>query len=427
VVFDVEQHEQNKLNFLEALYSMAQERMASHPDAGDPTLIEGLEAEIGKRAGLSRPQAERINSDLEHEGMTEFVAGVGPDGPMTCFTRQGLNLIERHLYERSKQEAVRQGDQPELEVPYDQAETASREFSDLASDLTGSDFSEFITNFNHFYEFINEDAVMRRITADLRNHPAVDIDKWLADFKASGGAMVGSHSYHLSRDTAAQAATILQLYGKIYDDKVDVLDFARDAYGTTQYDECIYKFNESITRKFVRILEQRLEALVNQAAARRKRGGQSAMATDRVFVVHGHDDLTKVTVARFIERLGLQAIILHEQANLGKTIIEKLEHHADVGFAVILLTPDDVGASKAAHQAGQPLNDRARQNVIFEHGCFIGKLGRDKVCALYKGVEIPSDLQGVLYVPLDDAGAWKLSLAKEMQAAGMNVDLNKAL
>src|SRR5262249_21992550 len=119
-------------------------------------------------------------------------------------------------------------------------------------------------------------------------------------------------------------------------------------------------------------------------------------------------------------------VILHEQASQGKTIIEKFESHADVGFAVILLTPDDVGASSAAYQAEQPLAPRARQNVVFEHGFFIGRFGRGRVCALHKGIEIPSDLQGVIYVPFDEKGAWRLDLAREMKAAGMNVDLNKA-
>jgi predicted nucleotide-binding protein len=154
---------------------------------------------------------------------------------------------------------------------------------------------------------------------------------------------------------------------------------------------------------------------------------QQMKQSNKVFVVHGHDELAKQSVARFIEKLGLEAIILHEKANLGKTIIEKFEMYADVGFAVILLTPDDVGGSKAANSAGQALNDRARQNVVFEHGFFTGKFGRERVCALYKGVEIPSDLQGVLYVPMDDAENWRFQLAKEMREAGLPVDMNKAL
>ncbi|MHC4864284.1 MAG: TIR domain-containing protein [Planctomycetota bacterium] len=142
-----------------------------------------------------------------------------------------------------------------------------------------------------------------------------------------------------------------------------------------------------------------------------------------VFIVHGHDDAAKERVARFIERLGLKAIVLHEQPDKGRTVIEKFEDHSNVGFAVVLLTPDDIGG---------PINDkdkqrpRARQNVIFELGFFIGKLGRDRVCALYKGdVEIPSDYKGVLYKPMK--GDWQLSLAKEIQAAGIPVDLNKAM
>jgi predicted nucleotide-binding protein len=147
---------------------------------------------------------------------------------------------------------------------------------------------------------------------------------------------------------------------------------------------------------------------------------------NEVFVVHGHDELAKQTVARFIEKLDLKAIILHEQLNQGKTIIEKFESFSGVGFAVILLTPDDVGTTKAAHTQGKGPNDRARQNVIFEHGFFLGKLGRGHVCALVKGdVEIPSDLHGVVYIPLDEPGAWQYRLAREMKASGLPVDLNK--
>jgi len=142
-----------------------------------------------------------------------------------------------------------------------------------------------------------------------------------------------------------------------------------------------------------------------------------------IFIVHGHNDAVKFEVARFLEKLGLEAIILHEQANAGNTIIEKFESHANVGFAVILLTGDDVGKVKSAEND----SPRARQNVILEWGFFIGKLGRSKVCALYeKGVELPSDLHGLLYLSLDNRG-WQMDLAKELKAAGYKIDLNKLL
>ena len=114
---------------------------------------------------------------------------------------------------------------------------------------------------------------------------------------------------------------------------------------------------------------------------------------NEVFIVHGHDDEVKETVARFIENFGIEATILHEQANRGQTIPEKFEEHAsEAGFAIILLTPDDVGASKDETDNPKP---RARQNVVLELGYFWGKLGRGRVCVLHKGgVELPSDMQG---------------------------------
>lgn len=142
-----------------------------------------------------------------------------------------------------------------------------------------------------------------------------------------------------------------------------------------------------------------------------------------IFIVHGHDDAAKQEVARLIEKLGVHAIILHEQPDKGRTIIEKFEHHADVGFAVVLLTPDDVGHPNNEPAKAKP---RARQNVVLELGYFIGILGRSHVCALLKGgIEMPTDYSGVLYTSMDDAGAWKFKLAAEIKAAGIDVDLNK--
>lgn len=146
---------------------------------------------------------------------------------------------------------------------------------------------------------------------------------------------------------------------------------------------------------------------------------------NKIFIVHGHDVAVKETVARFITQLGLEPIILHEQPNEGNTIIEKFEKNADVYFAVVLLTPDDIGYPTGKSEASK---SRARQNVVFELGYFISRLGRRRVCALHKGeIEIPSDYHGIIYVPLDDSGAWKLSLARDMKSAGIDIDLNKAL
>lgn len=148
--------------------------------------------------------------------------------------------------------------------------------------------------------------------------------------------------------------------------------------------------------------------------------------SNKVFVVHGHDDAAKLDVARTLETVGFHAIILHEQPSEGKTIIEKIETHTDVAFAVVLYTPCDFGRAK--EQSVDEEQSRARQNVVFEHGYLTAKLGRNRVCALVKGeVETPGDYNGVVYIPFDQAGAWKLALAKEMRAAGLDFDTNKLL
>lgn len=146
---------------------------------------------------------------------------------------------------------------------------------------------------------------------------------------------------------------------------------------------------------------------------------------NKVFIVHGQDDLARLEVSSFLSKLGLEPIVLHEQASSGSTIIEKIEKYTDVGFGVVLYTPCDTGAKQTVEPEYRP---RARQNVVFEHGYLIGKLSRKNVCALVKGdVETPNDISGVVYVPQDAAGAWKLMLAKELKSSGYNIDMNKAL
>jgi|GEM_PF-1097348 len=147
--------------------------------------------------------------------------------------------------------------------------------------------------------------------------------------------------------------------------------------------------------------------------------------TSKVFIVHGHDDLAKTEVARFIENLGFEPIILHEQASGGQTIIEKIEKYTNVGFGIILYTPCDEGGKLGQNGTFQP---RARQNVLLEHGYLMGKLGRDKVCALVKGhVEKPSDISGIVYIDMDARKAWHKDVAKEMEAAGYEIDGRKLL
>lgn len=148
---------------------------------------------------------------------------------------------------------------------------------------------------------------------------------------------------------------------------------------------------------------------------------QNEIIKDKVFIVHGHDDALKIEVARFVENLGLQAIILHEQLNRGRTIIEKFESFSDVGFAIVLYTPCDFGRASSTQEE----KPRARQNVIFEHGYFVSKLGRENVVALNKGnVDFPNDLSGLIYTSYEQ-NYWERDIARELSESGYEIDFSK--
>ncbi|AFK63899.1 nucleotide-binding protein [Advenella kashmirensis WT001] len=178
---------------------------------------------------------------------------------------------------------------------------------------------------------------------------------------------------------------------------------------------------KALLRQAINTLHTDLEDLETAVPVGVPSHSSVAVNAHRVFLVHGHDEAVRETVARFIEKLGIEVIILHEQANSGRTIIEKIEWHSGVGMAVVLLTPDDVGG-----KTGEDLKPRVRQNVLLELGYFIGVLGRDKVCALKSGnVDIPTDFAGVVWTEM--SGEWRTALARELKAAGYEVDWNKVM
>lgn len=148
---------------------------------------------------------------------------------------------------------------------------------------------------------------------------------------------------------------------------------------------------------------------------------QPTIMKQDIFIVHGHNNAMKQDVARTLEKIGFHAIILHEQPNLGRTIIEKFEEHANVKYAVVLLSADDMGYSKL--QGIDQQKQRARQNVVFEMGFFVGKLGRRKVAVIVEtsdNFEKPGDYDGVVYIGYK--GDWRTKLGKEMSAVGLDID-----
>jgi predicted nucleotide-binding protein len=222
-----------------------------------------------------------------------------------------------------------------------------------------------------------------------------------------------------------QPEKVKRLLIKCSEQKIGVL---RDAAQAKLSRNVIYSYsrndimnNDEYTKDITNSVMRPVKVSANETQSSRSKPVD--VDRSKVFIVHGHDDLAKAEVARMVEKLGLEAIILHEKPSSGMTIIEKIEAYSSVGFGIVLYTPDDLGAV-ASDKSN--LQGRARQNVVFEHGYLLGKLKRKNVTALVKGnIEKPNDISGVVFVPMDPHGAWKLDIAKEMQAAGYSIDMNK--
>ena len=222
-------------------------------------------------------------------------------------------------------------------------------------------------------------------------------------------------------ESSSQLVTFRLIVGS---DKIDLPDDGSDATERG--------FRDGFFREGLKDAATKLEAMIMEVRdhwqsddPEKSAGRTDVLVTSNreVFVIHGHDEAAKHELARFLERLDLDPVILSEKPSKGNTIIEKFDEYSTVSYAVALLTADDIGSSR--HEGTAKL--RARQNVIFELGFFIGRLGRKRVCALTKGApEIPSDYSGVVYIPME-SGDWQIPLVRELKAAGFKIDANKAI
>ena len=154
--------------------------------------------------------------------------------------------------------------------------------------------------------------------------------------------------------------------------------------------------------------------------------GTAKSGNRKIFVVYGHDDIARTQLEALLRRWDLEPIILDQKASGGQTIIEKLEEYSEeVGYAIVLATPDDDGKSKNE----DAYKSRVRQNVVLELGMFLAKLGREKVAILLKEdkeFEKPSDIHGLIYIPFDKkVDEVALNLIRELSNQGYNIDSSR--
>lgn len=266
---------------------------------------------------------------------------------------------------------------------------------------------------------------MESVIIELENF-SKKLDSLIAIFDENGKEFGNERYLSWKRSFEKFLEEYLPSEVKIFQSKLPVLAYLikrNDQSGTEFFFEYFYLPIDSYLKSL--ILD-----LVNKEyfppLTQPKTKSKTLRPMNKVFIVHGRDETYKEKVARFINSLGLEPIILHEQTSRSRTIIEKIDHYSnDVDFAIVIYTADDLGNIKCEAEKHN-LNLRARQNVIFEHGYLIAKIGRENVIPLVlsEGLELPNDMSGIVYLINQD---WKLSIAKEMKEAGYNVDFNKIM
>lgn len=298
--------------------------------------------------------------------------------------------------------------------------TIFRQIENTVNDLKWSDMNTFGRHIKKLSKLLNSDD-LKPICNELLE--LVDLEAWIEAGQATQGGMVGSAELDWPTNPREEMAITIALAHWFADDPERAWSFAHTFYYsggkiTPELQGMVAQVFAPFGRDFIDYVKDQTGAQELTSIPERK-----PSSARKVFVVHGHDEAAKEGMARLLERIGFEAVILHEQASGNRTVIEKIEAHSDVGFAVVLLTPDDIGG--AANAESQP---RARQNVILELGYFVGLLGRSRVAVFRKGeVEVPSDFGGVVYVDLDGGGAWKQTLGKELEEAGFQIDWNQIM
>jgi predicted nucleotide-binding protein len=292
-----------------------------------------------------------------------------------------------------------------------------RQINNAVLDLQASDLSSYSAPLKRLGRLLQHTDLQASNAALTDN---VSLDVFIAASEGTQGGMVGSARLQWPDDDTEILGLKLLLILKFSERPEYMAEFGYQFFsgGGRKIVSGVHAITSQIIIPFVRDYKDYVESRGRISPA------LVLPMSNKVFIVHGHDGEARETTARFLASIGFEPIILNEQANKGRTIIEKVEANADVGFAVVLLTPDDVGRANGDND----LEPRARQNVLLELGYFMARLGREKVCALRKGnVSIPSDFAGVVWEIMDDAGGWKQKLARELQAAGHAVDWNKVM
>jgi len=379
---------------LKKIERLEQIQISAEFDPYEPTSVEAAIGRLSTKIfGIANPGHKE---DFVKEAAENFVL-------------QGREMIIKRAAEL-RQENERTGMTP---IPTDNLGVQLDKIKSLVQDLQYVDWGEAGDRISRLSKSLGSSTMKPYKDALIKD---LNFDDFLEKSKNSGGSMVGSSNLLWPEDDDEKLGIQL-LFVDHFAEKPDrLVHYGSHFFGANNYDVGVHKIASNILAP----LERDLRAFIARQRGEKTSFPLPTKQSNKIFVVHGHDEGMEQGVARFLEKLNLEPIILHEQSNQGATIIEKLEANSSVGFAIVLMSPDDVGRSKNTEK----LEDRPRQNVVLEAGWFMGRFGRERTIVLKRDtLEMPSDLQGLVYIPYDFAGGWRAKVVEELRSAGYDVQL----
>jgi predicted nucleotide-binding protein len=310
---------------------------------------------------------------------------------------------------------------------------AKKSFYNLQSDLLNSKDHNFGNHLKAFIDFCENDPVLKQVTLELKNKDKTDIKQWWDAFGKSGGSMVGSKRYSLPTDPEQAASLLYKFMSGINNGDFNFLAFTINVYGHRQIDQDVYEFNNDISRKVIRALNQKLDEVEIMSQKTQKESSGINIDKQAVFVVHGRNMEIRTAMFDFLRSLGLKPIEWSQAvAATGKGspyVGEVLDKAFSMAQAVVvLMTPDDEGRLLPKFQSAhdptheKELTPQARLNVIFEAGIAMGRREDRTIIVEIGNLRPFSDVIGRHVVRLDNSGPKRNELAQRLSTAGCQVD-----
>lgn len=390
---------------------------------------------IGKELGLNRPNTFAIVRELEADGLIKYRTDAGD---IISVTDSGINEAVRILAESLSPEEAAKEDHEEKEDKEREEKIKKREEEIQEREEEMREREE---------EILEREEEMKKREAEISKREEEEKDKEKEDRKKEDEIRKEEESKRekeekkreeevrkREEDVRKREDEVRKREKEIRKREGEVLkreeeESKREEDLSTREDQErklekeLSKWEDELKEKEDEI-DQREKEIQKKEEEQEKKRKEEKLGND-ILVVHSHDDEAKDMTLGFIDELGLNPIILRDTPDSGTELFDRFEDHKNIGFAIVVLNPDDIGETKIERCE---LRHRVNQSLIFELGFLVGKLGWNRVCALYEeGIDIPASNEGIIYVQMDKEGKWKKTIAREIKTAELEVEADKII